>query len=132
MEKSIFKILLPILLLVIVVMAPSCMTTRTSVGSFTETQGEMYKYAKGKQCYLFWGLIPLGRTTVATPAGQPCQVRTSFNFWDALLSTITGGIFSMQTIKVYAKRPISNSTSSNEILPDPVPVVGTQAPTGQE
>ena len=126
------KILLLTLLLGLIVIVPSCMTTRTAVGNFTENQGKMYKYAKGKQCYLFWGLIPLGRTSVATPTEESCQIRTSFNFWDALVSTITGGFFTMQTIKVYAKRPISNATSVNEIRTEPIPVVGTQAPLGQE
>ena len=79
------------------------MTTRTSVSNFKETQGQEYKYSKGKQCYLFWGLIPLGRTSVSTPAEEPCQIRTSFRFIDAFVSAITGGIFSMQTIKVIAK-----------------------------
>lgn len=53
--------------------------------------------------YLFWGLIPIGRTSVATPVNEPCQVRTSYRFVDALVSSITGGVFSMQTIKVMAK-----------------------------
>ena len=93
-----------LLLLSILVLMPSCMSTRTSVQNYKETQGQEYLYAKGRQCYLFWGLIPLGRTGVATPAEQPCQVRTRFGFWDAFLSVITGGIFSMQQIRVYAKR----------------------------
>ncbi|MCQ2740483.1 MAG: hypothetical protein MJ237_09725 [bacterium] len=91
------------IMLMSVFILASCMSTRTSISNFKETQGQEYKYSKGKQCYLFWGLIPLGRTSVATPSDEPCQIRTSFRFWDALLTTITGGIFSMQTIKVMAK-----------------------------
>jgi len=82
----------------------SCMTTRTPVHEFKESKGQVYKYSKAKQCYLFWGLIPLGRRTAATPINQPCEIRTSFRFIDAFVSVITGGIFSMQTIKVMAKR----------------------------
>lgn len=92
-----------ILLLLAALMLSSCMTTRTSINNYKETAGQEYRYAKGKQCYLFWGLIPIGRTTVATPVEDPCQVRTSFRFIDALCTTLTGGIFSMQTIKVMAK-----------------------------
>ncbi len=97
------KKLAVLLLLAVLTLMPSCMSTRTSVQNFKEAQGQQYLYAKGRQCYLFWGLIPLGRTSVATPAEQPCQVRTRFGFWDAFLSVITGGIFSMQQIRIYAK-----------------------------
>ena len=93
-----------LLLLGVLTLLPSCMTTRTNIQNFKETQGQEYLYAKGRQCYLFWGLIPLGRTSVATPVEQPCQVRTRFGFWDGFLSTITAGIFSMQQIRIYAKR----------------------------
>ena len=91
-------------MLAVLTLLPSCMTTRTSVGSYRETEGDEYVYAKGKQCYLFWGLVPLGRTRVATPADGNCEVRTRYGFWDAFLSVITGGIFEMQSIRVYAKQ----------------------------
>ena len=92
----------------------SCMTTRTSVQNYKETHGQEYRYSKAKQCYLFWGLIPLGRTIIATPEDKPCQVRTSFRFFDALCSIITGGIFSMQTIKVMTKRSPSDQDYFNK------------------
>ena len=98
------KKLAVLLLAGILTLMPSCMSTRTSVQDYKETIGQQYLYAKGRQCYLFWGLIPLGRTSVATPAEHSCQVRTRFGFWDAFVSAITGGIFSMQQIRVYAKR----------------------------
>ena len=94
-----------VFMLAVLTLLPSCMTTRTSVGSYRETEGDEYVYAKGKQCYLFWGLVPLGRTRVATPADGNCEVRTCYGFWDAFLSVITGGIFEMQSIRVYAKHP---------------------------
>ena len=99
MKKSFVMLILSAMILL-----PSCMSTRTSVQDYKETQGQEYRYAKARQCYLFWGLVPLGRTTVATPASQPCQIRTRFGFWDAFVSVITAGIFSMQQIRVYAKR----------------------------
>ncbi|NBR15930.1 MAG: hypothetical protein EBU01_15340 [Crocinitomicaceae bacterium] len=92
----------------------SCMTTKTNVGTFKETQGEEYTYAKGKQMWLFWGLIPLGRTSVSTPADGNCQVITRYNFGDAVISSITGGIFTTHTIKIKAKRPESKTNAEKK------------------
>lgn len=105
-----------LLLMIATILLPSCMTTRTSVGTYREQEGKEYTYSKGKQMYLFWGLIPLGRTRVATPADGNCEVRTCYNFWDALLSCVTGGIFEMQTIKVKAKKdatPVAKETNNS-------------------
>ena len=79
------------------------MSTRTSVANYQMTDGEEMCYSKGRQCYLFWGLVPLGRTRVATPPDGVCEVRTHYGFWDAFVSIITGGIFEMQQIRVYTK-----------------------------
>ena len=103
-----------VFMLAVLTLLPSCMTTRTSVGSYRETEGDEYVYAKGKQCYLFWGLVPLGRTRVATPADGNCEVRTRYGFWDAFLSVITGGIFEMQSIRVYAKHPQKASPATDK------------------
>lgn len=97
------KKLVVLVLLGSMIILPSCMTTRTSLQNYKETQGQQYLYSRGHQCYLFWGLVPLGRTSVATPADQPCQVRTHVGFGDGLVSLITAGIFSMQQVRVYAK-----------------------------
>ncbi|MDQ7019106.1 MAG: hypothetical protein Q9M33_08060 [Robiginitomaculum sp.] len=82
----------------------SCMTTKTSVGTFKETQGSEYTYAKGKQFWLFWGLVPLGRTNVNTPGDGNCEVITKFKFGDVLISGLTGGIVTSYSIKVKAKK----------------------------
>lgn len=82
----------------------SCMTTKTTVGAFKETQGNEYTYAKGKQLWLFWGLLPAGRTNVNTPGDGNCEVISRNNFGDFLITAITGGILSSRTIKVKAKR----------------------------
>ncbi len=82
----------------------SCMTTKTSVGAYKETQGNEYTYAKGKQIWLFWGLMPLGRVSVNTPGDGNCEVITRFNVGDFLISGLTGGIVTTQTIKVNAKK----------------------------
>jgi hypothetical protein len=60
--------------------------------------------AKGKQIWLFWGLLPLGRVSVSTPSDGSCQVITRFNFIDFLVSGITGGIVITETIKIKAKK----------------------------
>ena len=82
----------------------SCMTTKTPVGNFQAIQGEEYTYAKGKQVWLFWGLLPAGRTNVNTPSDGDCEVVTRFNFGDFLITTITAGIVTTYSIKVRAKR----------------------------
>lgn len=82
----------------------SCMTTKTSVGAFRETEGKEYTYAKGKQLWLFWGIFPVGRVSVNTPSDGNCEVITRFNVTDALISGLTGGIVTSYTIKVKAKK----------------------------
>ena len=99
-----------LLLFALLMVLPSCMSTRTSVANYQMTDGEEMCYSKGRQCYLFWGLVPLGRTRVATPPDGVCEVHTHYGFWDAFVSLITCGIFEMQQIKVYAKKPIKATT----------------------
>ncbi len=100
------KINILILLLVsTIAFLPSCMTTKTQVGAFKETQGKEYTYAKGKQFWVFWGVVPLGRTSVNTPANGDCEVITKFKFTDVLISGLTGGIITSYSIKVKAKKP---------------------------
>ena len=82
----------------------SCLTTKTNVGQYKENDGDTYVYAKGKQMWLFWGLFPLGRTNVNTPSSGDCQVITRFNFGDAIITGLTGGLFSSYSIKVKAKK----------------------------
>ena len=85
-------------------MLSSCMTTKTSVGTFKETQGSEYTYAKGKQFWLFWGLLPIGKTNVNTPDDGNCQIITRFNFGDFLIGGLTGGIITSYSIKVKDKK----------------------------
>lgn len=87
----------------------SCLTTKTSVGAYKEAQGNEYTYAKGKQFWLFWGFLPLGRTNVNTPGDGDCEVVTKFKFVDVLLSGLTGGIVTSYSIKVNAKKKSVNS-----------------------
>ena len=82
----------------------SCMTTKTPVGEYQTQTGEEYKYSKGKQLWIFWGLVPLGRTNVNTPSDGNCEVITKFTIGDALISTFTFGIITSYTINVKAKK----------------------------
>jgi hypothetical protein len=90
--------------LILAAFLSSCMMTRTSVGAFKETKGNEYTYSKGKQWWLFWGILPLGRTSLSTPTDGSCQVITRYNFVDFLISGLTAGILTTETIKVVAKR----------------------------
>ena len=82
----------------------SCLTTKTNVGNYREASGSRYTYSKSKQMWLFWGLMPVGRTHTSTPANGSCQVITRFNIADFLISGITGGILTTETIKVKGKK----------------------------
>ena len=82
----------------------SCMTTQTPVGEYLSIQGDSYTYDKGKQFWLFWGVIRLGRTHVNTPSDGNCMVITKKKFGDVLITGLTGGIVTTHSIKVEAKR----------------------------
>jgi len=105
------KIIILLLIATIAISFSSCFTTKTSVGQYREMGGETYKYAKGKQVWLFWGLIPCGYTRVSTPADGNCEVIGRFNFGDFLINLFTGGIVNTRTIKIQAKRPPVNNVS---------------------
>lgn len=93
----------------------SCMTTRTSVGQFKELPGEEYKYDKGKQFWLFAGLLPLGRTDVSAPASGDCEVITRYTIGDMAINILTLGFLHSYTIKVMAKRvPPATTDTINE------------------
>jgi hypothetical protein len=98
------KLLLAAAALLIASFLSSCMMTQTNVGTFRETRGHEYVYSKGKQWWLFWGLVPVGRTNLSTPTDGSCQVITRYNFVDFLISGLTAGILTTETIKVKAKR----------------------------
>lgn len=92
------------LLLIAVAMAfSSCMTTQTAVGEYAQQAGHPTKYAKAKQVWVFWGLIPVGRTSTATPQDGNCMVKTKLKFGDFLITGLTGGIVSTETVTVYIK-----------------------------
>lgn len=92
------------IILLSVVFFTSCMTTKTPVGHYKTIEGNEYKYDKGKQYWLLWGTMPVGRKKVDTPLSGDCEIQTSFTLFDAILSGITLGIVSSQTITVKAKK----------------------------
>lgn len=104
MNKSFAASYFVILSMVFTLTLSSCLMTQTVVGEYQEEQGREYVYAKGKQFWLFWGLIPIGRTNVNTPSHGNCEVITKFQLGDVIISGITGGIISSYSIKVKAKR----------------------------
>lgn len=88
----------------------SCMTTKTSVGEYKQQDGDVYTYAKAKQIWLFWGIVPIGRTDVATPTDGNCEIVTRKNVADVIITVLTVGIVTTHTIKVHAKKIKSKGT----------------------
>jgi hypothetical protein len=79
------------------------MTTQTPVGAYMETPGKEVTFDKGKQFWLFWGIVPIGKTHVSTPSNGNCQVTTKIKLGDFIISGLTGGIVTSTTIKVEVK-----------------------------
>ncbi len=108
MKNFKIKFISLILTLSIIFSLGSCMTTKTQVGAFQETQGKEYTYAKGKQMWLFWGIVPVGRTSVNTPSDGHCEIVTRYTISDILITGFTGGLLKTYSIKVVAKKPIES------------------------
>lgn len=106
--KSIIRPL--ILCLSFTLFLSSCMVTRTTVGDGpVGKRGHATVYSNAKQLYLFWGLVPLGRTQPAMPPHRNIQIKTSTNIVDLLITGVTGGLFSTQTVKVLVKKGSNNN-----------------------
>jgi hypothetical protein len=82
----------------------SCMVTRTDVGQYNQQEGKRYTYSRGKQVWLFWGILPMGRTKVNTPDDGDCQVVTKYTFLDGVIYILTVGFVKTYTVKIKAKR----------------------------
>ncbi|MDE7149897.1 MAG: hypothetical protein K2O01_05770 [Bacteroidales bacterium] len=112
-----------IAILLLAFLCQSCFTTRTGVGDYRiatkADKAASYTYSKAKQCYLFWGLIPLGHARTAVPHDGNCEIRTGFGFADFVVSLLTGGIFSMQTVKVKAPVQWGTPPSARPVPPKP-------------
>lgn len=79
----------------------SCYITKTPVGAYSSQSGMPMRYSKGKQVWLF-GLIPLGRTHINTPATD-FMIEGKQTFGDYLITFVTFGIIETRTIKCYVK-----------------------------
>lgn len=69
-------------------------------------RSKLVKLGSKKTLYLFWGGISLNHPDIERMAEgfENYQVKTSFNWVDGLVSGLTGGIFSMRTVKVFVWR----------------------------
>lgn len=95
----------------------SCLKTQTYVGDYqklTYNDSEnYYPIYTAKQCYLIGGLIPLGRKMPEQAPSDNCAVKTKVKFIDGLVSSVTFGIFSMQTIEIDGVKNTNNVGYSN-------------------
>ena len=107
-----------ILFFIVCILCQSCFSTRTSAGDYRVQKKvdkeASYNYSKAKQVYLFWGLLPLGRARAAVPPHGNCEIRTGFGFVDFLVGLLTGGVVTMQTIKVKAPKVSDSAVPENE------------------
>jgi hypothetical protein len=89
-----------IVLFLVLVSLNSCYVNRTTVGNGPVGKAESVRYSHKKQLYVLWGLMALKHAQPETPIECGYQIKTSFNAVDAIVSVLTGGIFSMRTVKV--------------------------------
>jgi len=88
------------LLSLILLSLNSCYVNRVTVGEGPIGKGESVRYSHKKQLYLFWGLVAINQSQPKLPMDCGYQIKSSFNAIDAIVSGLTGGIFSMRTVKV--------------------------------
>ena len=96
--KTIYLSLAPLLILLF---TTSCLTHRHTVGKGPiGSKGGTQVHDKVKQGFVFWGLIPVNNSRTSEPEHGNYQIKTCFNFEDALISIVTCGVVSYRTIKV--------------------------------
>lgn len=81
----------------------SCGMQKFSIG---ETSGSTFNQDKRKCIHLFWGVIPIGRKQefpiYAEAKGY--EITTRNNALDFIVTSLTGGIFMMKTVKYEPKK----------------------------
>jgi len=83
----------------------SCFVNRHTVGEGPiGKSGPTAKFSHNKQIYLFWGLVSLGQSSPVAPPDCGYQIKSCFNFFDCLATTVTGGIFSMRNVKILVNK----------------------------
>ena len=96
--------LLSIFIILFSLSLSSCFVNRTTVGDGPVGKNGV-RYSHVKQMSLFWGLWAFkGHPQPAVPPGCGYQVKTSFNFIDGLVTTLTGGIFGMRSVKIMVNK----------------------------
>ncbi len=105
--KTLFATVLAVLLI-----TSSCMTHRHTVGEGPiGVKGKTDVHSRAKQSYLFWGLIPLGRPSPHTPTDNNYQIKTGYNVGDFIISSLTGGIFSIRTVRILVHKEGASNNS---------------------
>jgi hypothetical protein len=83
----------------------SCFVNRSTVGDGPVGKSKStVKFSHSKQLYLFWGLVSLGQSSPTPPPDCGYQIRSCFNLADCIVSTVTGGIFSMRNVKILVNK----------------------------
>lgn len=83
----------------------SCMVTRTTIGDGPIGKDPNAKVvSQVKQGYVLRGLVPIGTKQVQIPITGGYQLRTSHKFVDGLITGLTFGIYTQQTIEVLQKK----------------------------
>lgn len=83
----------------------SCYTTHFTVGDGPiKDQGKQETYDKAKQMWLLWGLFVINDGNPNTPSDNNYMIKTKFTFGDILITSLTGGVFTIKSVKVKVKK----------------------------
>lgn len=85
----------------------SCYVHRHTIGNGpVGREGDKKKVSTTKQLYLFGGLIGVGSPNTSNPpyGENGYQIKTSSNIVDMIITSLTFGIVSTRTVKIFVKR----------------------------
>lgn len=83
----------------------SCYTAHFTVGDGPiKDRGAQKTYDKAKQMWLFWGIVNINDGQTATPSDGNYMIKTKTKFIDGLITVLTGGIFTMKSVKTKVKK----------------------------
>jgi len=102
--------------LLVSILLSSCFVTRTTVGyGPMGTELRTRTFSKVKQRYVVFGLIPLNKATPQLPPqGTGYEIKTSFNFIDAIVTLVTGGIYGQRTVKILVDKIVEKEIQQNQ------------------
>jgi hypothetical protein len=78
----------------------SCLTTKTSIGAFENSKTTEYTYSQSGQVWIFWGLVPVGRTQVKLPKDCNYQIIERYNAGNIFGMVLTLGFIHSRSIIV--------------------------------